>query len=366
MACSPVIGLTSLPGMSDFDLVSTYDYRLPPELIADVPLERRDASRMMTVDRTTGDIAHRSVTDLPALLRPDDVLVLNETRVIPAALRGVRTATGGKWEGLFLGATGTGDWRIIGQTRGRLQAGETLTISGPDAADDSLELRLVEKLDDGEWLVAPDSADDPLVLLDRFGGVPLPPYIERRRPKPEDRDRYQTVFARSPGAIAAPTAGLHFSEDLLNSCRKQGAAIARLTLHVGLGTFRPVKTVRTSEHAMHSEWCELPKAAAEAIQACKATGGRVIAVGTTCVRTLETVAASGPVREWSGETDIFIRPPYEFRVVDGLLTNFHLPRSTLLMLVCAFAGRDLVMQAYKSAIGERYRFYSYGDCMLML
>ena len=212
----------------------------------------------------------------------------------------------------------------------------------------------------------PCTPGDSLTLLESYGHVPLPPYIHREGSRPEDRDRYQTVYARSPGAIAAPTAGLHFTDALLESCRSRGCQIARLTLHVGLGTFRPVKTERVSEHSMHSEWCELSAEAAKTILACRSEGGRVIAVGTTTVRTLETIAASGTLRPWSGQTGIFIHPPYRFRAVDGLLTNFRLPRSTLLMLVSAFAGRELVLAAYREAVAQRYRFYSYGDCMLLL
>jgi S-adenosylmethionine:tRNA ribosyltransferase-isomerase len=226
-------------------------------------------------------------------------------------------------------------------------------------------VELIEQRDEGEWLARPHSDRDVLDLLEEFGAVPLPLYIERDRPTAADRERYQTVYARRPGAVAAPTAGLHFTPELLAACTGRGAAIATVTLHVGLGTFRPVTAARLSEHRMHSEWCEVPEETAATIRAVRSTGGRVIAVGTTTVRTLETAAVSGEVRGWRGETDLFIRPPYTFRAVDALLTNFHLPRSTLLVLVSTFAGRELVQRAYAEAIAEQYRFYSYGDAMFL-
>jgi S-adenosylmethionine:tRNA ribosyltransferase-isomerase len=352
--------------MTDNDLVASYDYELPPELIAEQPAAVRDAARLLTLDRASGAIGHRGISDLPTLLRSGDVLVLNETRVIPARLAGVRTATGGRWEGLFLEATPSGEWRLIGHTRGKLTPGETLTLhSASPASPQTLLLQLTESRDDGEWVGVPESDRGALDLLNEFGTVPLPPYIQRESPTDSDRERYQTVYARTPGAVAAPTAGLHFTEQLLARCREQGVCLAYVTLHVGLGTFRPVAVERLSEHRMHSEWCELPPEAVTAVRRAKEAGGRVIAVGTTTVRTLESVAASGELRPWCGETDLFIRPPHRFQVVDALLTNFHLPRSTLLVLVSAFAGREHVLRAYRAAIAERYRFYSYGDAMFI-
>lgn len=352
----------------DSELLSGYDYDLPPERIAHVPAARRDESRLLTLARGSGRIGHRQMADFPALLDAGDLLVLNETRVIPARLTGVRTKTGGKWGGLYLGFATDGLWRVMGQTRGRLQPGECITIVAPGrhtAPGDTLELTLVEQRAGGEWLATPNTSADVWSVLDEFGAVPLPPYIDRDEPRAEDADRYQTVYARTPGAIAAPTAGLHFTEELLQQCRDRGARVTSVTLHVGVGTFRPISAERLSDHRMHREWCELPETAVVEIETARQRGGRVVAVGTTTVRTLESVAASGPLRPWSGETDLYIRPPYEFRVVDALLTNFHLPRSTLLVLVSAFAGRQHVLHAYEAAIRNHYRFYSYGDAMFL-
>lgn len=362
--------LSQLSLADDPDLLETYDYELPAELIASVPVKRRDAARLMRIDRSTGEITHHTVGELPRLLRPGDLLILNETRVLPARLQGVRSATGGKWEGLFLGAHHDGRWRIMGRTRGRLTPGETLTIPPapdrtPAAGEPPLVLKLVARSAEGEWLAELDRPGEAFELLDRYGSMPLPPYIRRDRPTTLDRERYQTVYARTPGAIAAPTAGLHFTAELLAACLEQGIHHAALTLHVGLGTFRPVTAARLSQHVMHSEWCELPPETVDKIHAARTAGGRIVAVGTTVVRTLETVAAAGPLRAWRGETELLIRPPYHFRAVDALLTNFHLPRSTLLALVYAFGGRELIRRAYALAIQNQYRFYSYGDAMLI-
>jgi S-adenosylmethionine:tRNA ribosyltransferase-isomerase len=358
----------------DPDLIDSYDYVLPPERIADHPSARRDAARLLTTDRKSQTIRHRTIGELPQLLKRGDVLVFNETRVLPARLQGFRTKTGGKWEGLFLATAEDGAWRIIGKTRGRLAEGETITIPCPADArglkstrrdTKPLMLTLESRGEEGEWGARPDVPGSPAELLEQFGSMPLPPYIHREQPRAEDRERYQTVFARTPGAVAAPTAGLHFTPELLAACEARGIERAFVTLHVGLGTFRPVTTARLSEHVMHSEWCALPEDTVAAIAGAPERGGRVIAVGTTVVRTLESVAARGPLAPWQGETDLLIRPPYEFRVVDALLTNFHLPRSTLLALVYAFGGRDFIRRAYETAIADEYRFYSYGDAMLI-
>lgn len=368
------------PPMSHVDLgaITSYDYQLPPELIASVPLPQRDASRLLVVDRASGTITHTVFRNLPDYLRTGDLLVRNETRVVPAKLRGVRSATGGKWEGLFLGLEGNGLWKLIGQTRGKLLPGEALSLAPAEypESNDRLTLVLKEKLNDGEWLAEPQfdlavrakgtTWADTQSLLDRFGTVPLPPYIERATSQPEDRERYQTTFARNPGAVAAPTAGLHFTPEVFERCSSLSVGVASLTLHVGVGTFRPVSVERLDDHVMHFERAELPASTAEAILSTKSRGGRVVAIGTTAVRTLESVAARGPLDEWSGETNLFIRPPYPFRVVDALVTNFHLPQSTLLVLVCALAGRELMLEAYRQAIAERYRFFSYGDAMLIV
>lgn len=360
---------------ADLSALSSYDYTLPPELIAEVPLDRRDASRLLVVDRPSQTLTHGQFSDLPQWLRAGDLLVLNETRVLPARLRGVRGATGGKWEGLFLGVESRGDWRLIGQTRGKLQVGEELHIPHPQgaAAAHPLRLKLQGRAAEGEWLATPEGdpeVSDPFrraqQLLEQYGTLPLPPYIEREVRSDLDTERYQTMYARTPGAIAAPTAGLHFTPEVFAACHALGVETATLTLHVGIGTFRPVAVERLADHVMHSEWCELPAATVAAIERTRARGGRVIAVGTTSARTLESIAATGSLRPWSGETDLFIRPPYEFRVIDGLITNFHLPKSTLLVLVSTLAGRDLMLLAYREAIARQYRFFSYGDAMLIV
>jgi S-adenosylmethionine:tRNA ribosyltransferase-isomerase len=361
--------------------VSAYDYELPPDRIAAEPLPERDAARMLVLDRKTQRSDHHTIRDLPALLNPGDCLVLNDTRVIPARLFGRRTSTGGRWEGLFLGTTPDGNWRLIGQTRGRLQPGESITLvpAHDDQGNGDLPreflLWLVALDEDGVWTARPDVPAAPLDILSGFGTVPLPPYIDRPLATPEDRARYQTTFARESGAIAAPTAGLHFTPELLEQCAARGVPYAFVTLHVGLGTFRPISVEQLDHHRMHSEWCELPAATSDLLNQTRATGGRIVAVGTTSVRTLESAAAANlrserpmppfEFRPWSGHTDLFIRPPYRFQAVDALLTNFHLPRSTLLVLVSALAGRDLILRAYREAIEHGYRFYSYGDAMLI-
>ena len=392
MASATTASKTESPASFDGGAISSYDYTLPPELIAAAPLAVRDASRLLVVNRAEQSITHATFRDLPAYLREGDLLVVNETRVVPAKLRGTRSATGGKWEGLFLGIEGATYWRLIGQTRGKLQPGEELSLYPADNPDDPSRLRVTlrERRGAGEWLVEPvlprvvasseqerpiseekltGGADPwPVVqqLLDQFGTVPLPPYIERTAACPEDRERYQTTFAKNPGAIAAPTAGLHFTPEIFAACQQRGVEVAPLTLHVGIGTFRPVSVERLDDHIMHFEYGELPAHTVEAIHRTRQRGGRVVAVGTTAVRTLESVAHTGPLRPWSGETNLFIRPPYEFQVVDALVTNFHLPKSTLLVLVSALAGRDLILEAYRQAITERYRFFSYGDAMLIV
>lgn len=352
----------------DPDCLQTYSYDLPDELIAREPSERRDGARLMVLDRQQKTIQHRTIRDLPDLLKAGDRLVLNNTRVVPARIAGQRTSTGGRWEGLFLRRLPSGEWEITGQTRGRLQPGETITLQSIHHPEDQpdLKLHLRQQLPEGTWLVRPDSEADAFTLLDRFGTVPLPPYIRRKVAADSDWTRYQTTYAQTPGSVAAPTAGLHFTEELLGECDAAGIGRSYVTLHVGIGTFRPVSAERLSEHSMHSEWCVLPQSTADEVRQTRSAGGRVIAVGTTTVRTLESVAARGELTGWQGETSLFIRPPHEFRAIDGLLTNFHLPRSTLLVLVCALAGTGFVQRAYQEAVRERYRFFSYGDAMLIL
>jgi S-adenosylmethionine:tRNA ribosyltransferase-isomerase len=338
-----------------------FDYELPAELIAQQPTSERDRSRLLVARRADGCLAHHQFLDLPEILDPGDLLVLNDTRVLPARLLGHRARTGGKWEGLFLAQRADGLWELLGQTRGRLVEGEIIQIEpGP------LKLTLVSRTNQGRWLARPSDPCSPVELLAVHGHVPLPPYIRKGREAAGDRDRYQTVYARQPGAVAAPTAGLHFTREVFDHLRQRDISCAFVTLHVGIGTFQPIQVADYRHHQMHREWGELSAQTAEAIAACRLRGKRLIAVGTTTVRVLETVASSGPIRPWSGETELFIHPPYEFRAVDALLTNFHLPRSTLLLLVSALAGVELTERAYKTAIARRYRFYSYGDAMLIL
>lgn len=372
--------------MPNLNLIESYDYQLPEELIAQTPADQRDQSRLMLLNRDTGEVSHRHFYDLIDSLQPHDCLVLNQTRVVPARLRGVRDSTGGKWEGLFLNLQADGTWEILSKTRGKLQLDETVTVRAGAAGQPlpvrEIQIQFVEKGEQGRWkvrLVGELSQKESIWdLLEQVGSVPLPPYIRHGEANSEDAQRYQSVYASIPGAAAAPTAGLHFSKELLQKCEQAGVAIAYITLHVGLGTFRPVSVSNLDEHQMHSEWCEIDKAAVEAIARSKEQGGRIIAVGTTSMRTLESAALVrepegtespervGELRPWQGDSDLFIRPGFQFHVVDGLITNYHLPQSTLLVLLSAFAGYGRVMNAYKIAIEEKYRFFSYGDAMLVL
>jgi S-adenosylmethionine:tRNA ribosyltransferase-isomerase len=337
-----------------------FDYHLPLDLIAQHPVEPRDRSRLLVIHRVEGRWEHRVFADLPELLLPGDLLVRNDTRVLPARLLGRRTATGGSWEGLYLGSRDDGSWEILARTRGSPRPGEMIEVDG------GLAIRLLERLDGGRWLVRPDAPGTPAELLERFGHVPLPPYIRKGREGPGDRDRYQTVYARAPGSVAAPTAGLHFTDTLLRQLRDRGVESLDVTLHVGLGTFRPIEVDRVEDHVLHSERAEVTEGVAERLNARRREGGRILAVGTTSARTLESAARSGTFRPLQEETSLYIRPGHEFRGLDGLITNFHLPRSSLLVLVAALIGVDLVRAAYDEAVRERYRFYSYGDAMLIL
>jgi S-adenosylmethionine:tRNA ribosyltransferase-isomerase len=321
---------------------SDYDYELPDELIAQHPPERRGESRMMVVDRTAGTISHRSFADFPGFVGADDVLVLNDTRVVAARY----FSDDGRSEILRVEALDERTWKCLVRPGKRFRPGNAVVIGGCTGT----VLSVCEE--GGERIIAFDRAPDE----ERHGHLALPPYI-RRPDAADDRERYQTVFARSAGAIAAPTAGLHFSKETLATLPH-----VFVTLHVGIGTFRPVSSENLSDHRMHSERYELSPATVAAVRASR----RTIAIGTTVVRVLETCARSGELQAGEGETDIFIHPPYSFRAVDALLTNFHLPKSTLLMLVSALAGRDLILEAYHEAVRERYRFFSYGDCMLIV
>jgi S-adenosylmethionine:tRNA ribosyltransferase-isomerase len=332
--------------------VDLFDFALPDELIAQRPAVPRDSARLLDV--AEDGLHDRAVRDLPGLLHRGDLLVFNDTRVLPARLIGTRT-TGGRVEVLLLRDTGNGEWLCFARPTKRLKEGDALAFAGLEG-----HVRTIN--DEGSIVVAFDRRGaDFLAALEKSGAMPLPPYIRGGVADERDRADYQTLFARIDGSVAAPTAGLHFTPDLMAALAERGVALASVTLHVGAGTFQPVRVEDTERHAMHAEWGEVPQATADAI----ARARRVVSIGTTALRLLESVAASGPMRAWSGETDIFITPGFQFRVVDLLLTNFHLPRSTLFMLVAAFAGLERMKAAYAHAVARRYRFYSYGDCCLL-
>lgn len=345
--------------------LSDYEYELPKHLIAQHPLQKRTDARLLVVDRANGDITHQHVRDLPNLLRQGDALVINDTRVIPARLVGFRASTGGRWEGLFLSADENGNWRLLAKTRGKQQPGESIALTN-ERLQEVFRLRLVLKEPGGSWIARPEAPGAPFELLEQVGRVPLPPYIRDGEMSDSDRERYQTVFGERPGAVAAPTAGLHFSPELLSRLEAAGIPAVRVTLHVGQDTFRPVSSETLDGHEMHSEWCEITAEAVEQLRAARAAGGRIVAIGTTSVRTLESAAQGGELQPFAGPTRLFIRPPHTFRAVDAMLTNFHLPRTTLLVLVRTFGGDQLIRRAYEEAIREEYRFYSYGDAMLIL
>ncbi|MFO8079528.1 MAG: tRNA preQ1(34) S-adenosylmethionine ribosyltransferase-isomerase QueA [Armatimonadota bacterium] len=338
--------------------VSDYDYELPPERIARYPAQRRDRSRLLVLDRSTGERGHREFHDLVELLEPGDFLALNDTRVIPARLFG-EAPTGGRVELLLLEPVEANLWRAIGRPGRRLRPGCEVSFG-----DGRLTARILEiEEEEGIRLVELEHEGELLELLDTIGEPPLPPYIDRDV-EALDRERYQTVYAREPGAVAAPTAGLHFTEDLLEELRESGVQIGCVTLHVGLGTFRPVRVERVQDHEMHSEYYCVPE---EFARRANRREGRLIAVGTTVTRTLESAAdQTGEIHSGCGHTELFIYPGYNFRAIDALITNFHLPRSTLLMMVSAFLGsRERLMDAYREALERGYRFYSYGDAMLI-
>lgn len=349
----------------DSQLVDDFDYELPEDLIAQTPLQRRDTSRLLVVDKSTGALTHTQFTELPGLLEPGDLLVANNTRVLHARLTG-RRGTGGKVELLLLRRDAFGIWEALAKPARRLAPGEQISIEPRDPlVTDPIAVAIVER--GAEGLVKITFADPSHEqLLGSIGGVPLPPYIHAAL---DDPDRYQTTYATVTGSAAAPTAGLHFTNEIRARLMQRGVGWTEVTLHVGLDTFRPVTVQRIGEHKMHSEWCHVPESTVEAIQRAKREGHRVIAVGTTSARTLETIgqlAGSGPINPYSGPTSIFITPGYGWTIVDGLVTNFHLPKSTLLMMVSALAGREAILAAYREAIDRRYRFFSFGDAMLIV
>lgn len=338
--------------------VSDFDFYLPEELIAQHPLEKRDASRLMVLDKKTGNIEHRSFHDVIDYLNKGDTLVLNNTRVMPARLIGEKEETGGKIEFLLLKRIEGDKWECLAKPGKRAKIGQSFTFG-----EGKLKCKVVDIVEEGNRIIEFSYEGIFEQVLDELGEMPLPPYITE---KLEDKERYQTVYSKEKGSAAAPTAGLHFTDELLKEIRLKGVNIAYLTLHVGLGTFRPVKVDDIDEHIMHSEYYHLDKENAELINETKKRGNRVIAVGTTSTRTLETIGdENGFVREQSGWTDIFIYPGYKYRVIDELITNFHLPESTLIMLVSALAGKENVMNAYNTAVKEKYRFFSFGDSMII-
>lgn len=335
-----------------------FDYSLPQELIAQHPLEDRSASRMLALDKNTGEYKDDAFKNIKSYLRPGDCLVLNDTRVIPARLYGKKIPTGGAIEFLLLKRLSADEWEVI------LRPGrKALPGSRFDFGDGKLKAEILAVTEDGSRRVRFEYDGLFENVLDELGEMPLPPYITE---KLEDKERYQTVYSVNRGSAAAPTAGLHFTEKLLDGIREMGVATAFVTLHVGLGTFRPVKVDNVEEHKMHSEFYSVSSEAARAVNSAKAAGGRIICVGTTSCRTVESAAVDGKLIPGSGDTEIFIYPGYKFKLMDGLITNFHLPKSTLIMLVSALAGRENVLAAYRHAVEERYRFFSFGDAMIIL
>ena len=339
--------------------VKDFDFELPKELIAQTPLPDRSSSRLLVMDRVTGQITHRGFRNIKDYFRPGDCLVINDTKVIPARLFGIRTETGGQIEVLLLKRREDDLWETLVRPGKKAKPGTELVFG-----DGLLTGRVIDVVEEGNRLIRFTYDGIFEEILDQLGQMPLPPYITE---KLQDKNRYQTVYAKYDGSAAAPTAGLHFTETLLKEIEDMGVSVASVTLHVGLGTFRPVKAEEVTDHHMHSEFYRIEEEQAEKIRQAKERGGRIIAVGTTSCRTLESVADEhGMVRPCSGWTDIFIYPGYKFRCIDGLITNFHLPQSTLLMLVSAFAGREHILDAYQEAIQEKYRFFSFGDAMLIL
>lgn len=337
---------------------SDFYYDLPPELIAQTPTERRDASRLLTLNKETGETGHHHFYDLPNFLRPGDCLVLNDSRVLPARLLGRRDPTGGSCEVVLLIDRGENTWECLVRPGKKLREGAKITFG-----DGQLTAEVTEVLENGNRLVRFHYEGVFLEILEQLGKMPVPPYIKEQL---QDSERYQTVYSKEVGSAAAPTAGLHFTKDLLRAIEEMGVRVCYVTLHVGLGTFRPVKEETLDDHEMHSEYCMISAETAETVNRTKREGGRVICVGTTSCRTIESWAAEdGTLKETAGWTNIFIYPGYRFKVLDCLVTNFHLPESTLIMLISALAGRDHVLAAYEEAVRERYRFFSFGDAMFI-
>jgi S-adenosylmethionine:tRNA ribosyltransferase-isomerase len=351
-----------------------FDFPLPMELIAQQPATKRDESRLLIMHRRENRIEHRRFPDLLDFLHAGDVLVLNNSRVIPARLRGINARTGGKFEVLLLEETSTNNWWVMLRPGKSARIGTQIIFCDANGKSSKIRALVLEINDEGHRRMQFSGTTEIRRELERLGEVPLPPYIERSHQIPEDRERYQTVFAKTDGSVAAPTAGLHFTPELLEKIKAKDVKICFVTLHVGPGTFQPVKTEILAAHKMHAEWFEIGESTVRTVNDAKISGKRVIAVGTTAVRAIESVAAqnSGKLNVHTGKTNIFIYPPFQFRIADALLTNFHLPRSTLLMLVSAFAAhgetqaREMILAAYAEAIRERYRFFSYGDAMLIL
>lgn len=346
-------------------LVSEFDYELPEGLIAQYPSEKRENSRMMVLDKSARTISHKHFYDIVDLINDDCVLILNDTKVIPARLYGEKEETGAKIEVFLLKERENQDWEVLIKPSKRVKTGTIIKISPKLSVVVKNELE-----DDGKWLVHLDYNGNIYQILQEVGNIPLPPYIERKMTSDElkklDFERYQTVYALNEGSVAAPTAGLHFTKEILNKLKSKGVEIGYVTLNVGLGTFRPVKCDNVLDHKMDSETFEIPAETAELINRAKKNGKKIVAVGTTTVRTLETAyKIYGEIKECQNSSTLFIYPPYEFKVVDNLITNFHLPKSTLLMLVSALMGKDFIFEAYNEAIKEKYRFYSYGDCMYL-
>lgn len=343
-----------------------FDYTLPPERIAQQPAIERDRARMMVVHRATGQISHALVRDLPDHLKTNDLLILNDTRVIPARINGVKEGTGGRVELLLLEQVDAHEWDVLMRSGRHTQVGSRVFFAGG-----RLQATVLEHGERGKARVRLTCDKPVLEMLEEIGTPPLPPYIERKQASANltavDRDRYQTIYARHPGAVAAPTAGLHFTPTLFERLEAEGIRHTALTLHVGAGTFRPVTADEIEAHILDSERYEVPEQTARLFNKTRRTGGRIVAVGSTSVRTLESVwRTQGSIEACSGRSDLYIYPPFDFQAVDIMMTNFHLPKSTLIMMVCAFGGYDLIMEAYRLAVQEQYRFYSYGDCMLIL